>query len=402
MRITPILKIFMTLFSKDRNKFFGRTYLSSSILKLSQNPNGNLEFLDPVSIYYLTRLDKSSNILITLEIQILEVGEKYELYSNTTLGWIELSAFTENKGRVNLKKGSASLLLNQKNSGFENSQITIAYELKNCPELSRIKHLLPESILCGFDEPLPGIQGRHLPNSIGEIDQFLIEPSFRFFFGGIQILIPENIEKEVMKIAMKYKENKYEKTMEKTNLNDIIIHERRLVAVFHNGWNAINSRGYSNYSLLIDAGTKDMGFNKNNERLSYLMLEYSGIMEIDNVFPDEYGIFVFQLEYLITFSAPTRGKDSLKLVLGWLPYVFNQEHFQQGEVSIQEELMKGPGKNLNNERVADLASLNEEQQIILVGNLGVSDKIAQGNYYFFKKKQLKDKFIRRWRRWGNV
>lgn len=370
------MKIFLTFYSKERNKFFGRTYISSSILELTQNSNGNLEHLDPISLYYLTRLDKSSNILLALELQVLELGEKYELYSTTSLGWVEFSAFTEAKSRVNLKKGSANLLLNFK-TGYENTPITVAYELQSCPELMRVKNLLPESILCGFDEPLPGIQGRFLPNTIGPAANMVLEQSFRFFFSAIQVLIPESCEKEVLKIAQKYKENKYEKAGEKSAYNDLMMQERRLVVVFHNGWTAVNSRAYQNYVLLVEAGSKDMGFTKNNERIVYSVLEYSGIMEIDNVFPDEYGLFVFQVEYLVTFTT-SRGKENLKLVLGWLPFVFNEEQFQQGEISLQEELLKGPGKNLNNERVADLGSLNEEQQIIMMGNLGVSDKMAQG------------------------
>jgi len=387
VRITPCLKLFLTFYSKDRNKFFGRTYISSSILKLSPNASGNLEFLDPISIYYLTRLDKSSSILLALEVQILELGDKYELYSTTTIGWLEFSAFTEIKNRLNLKKGSANLLLNYKTSASENTPTTVAYELSVCPELMRIKNLLPESILCGFDEPLPGVQNRRLPNNIGPSSQFLLEPSFRFFFGGIQLLIPESVDQEVMRIVQKYRENKFEKTGNnktgdnKTVFNDLMISERRLVVAFHNGWTAINSRGYSNYCLLVDGGKKDMGFNKKDERLVYDILEYSGIMEIDNVFPDEYGIFVFQLEYLINFNTPTRGKDSLKLVIAWLPFVFNEEQFQNGEIALQEELLKGPGKNLNNERVSDFSCLNEEQQIILLGNLGASDKMGQGFIY---------------------
>lgn len=334
--------------------------------------------MEPITIYYLTRLDKTSNVTIALEIQILELGERQELFSSTSLGWVDFSAFTEAKTRVNLKKGSANILLNPKGSIVENIASTVAFELLPCPDLMKIRHLIPESTLCGFDEVLPGLQGRHLPNAVEPNIQVLLEPSYRFFFSGIQILIPQNTEKEIMRIAQKYKEKKYEKSGEGVGFNDLVVQERRLVVIFHNGWAAVNSRGYSNYCLLIEAGYKDMGVNKNNEQMVYNALEYSGIMEVDNVFPDEYGIFVFQLEYLVTFTSPMRGKESLKLVLGWLPFIFTEDHFQQGQVSIQEELMKGPGKNFNNERIAELNTLSDEMQIILLGNLGVSEKIAQG------------------------
>ena len=393
--MTPCLKVFLTLYSRERNKFFGRTYISSTILQLNQNPNGNLEFLNPLSVYYLTRLDKTSNIQLALELQILELGDKYELYSTTSLGWVEFSAFTEAKNRVNLRKGSANVMLNPRTAGPESTPITVAYELQSCPEVMRIKNLLPESILCGFDEPLPGVQGRFLPNIIGPPANLVLEPSFKFFFAGIQVLIPENCDKEVLKIAQKYRENKYEKTGEKSMYNDLMIHERRLVVVFHNGWTSVNSRGYQNYVLLEEAGTKDMGFNKNNERIVYNALEYGGIMVVDNVFPDDYGLFVFQVEYLITFTSG-KGKESLKLVLGWLPFVFNEDQFQQGEISLQEELLKGPGKNINNERIADLGSLNEEQQIILMGNLGVSEKMAQGELFVCIIKNKRKIYYRWW------
>ena len=370
----PCLKIFLTFYSKDRNKFFGRSYTSSSLLCLSANPNGTCEYLEPINIFYLTRLDKTSNILLSLELQILELGEKQELYYTQSIGWVEFSPFAEIKGRLNLKRGSASQLLHYKSNVAENTAIIVQYELIQSPELLRLKHLLPESVLYGFDEALPGIQGKKIQNN----GQILLEPNFRFFFAAIQLLVPEAAEKEIIKIATKFRENKYEKTDKAGFFNDILISERRLVVVFHNGWTAINSRGYSNYSLLVENGIKDMGINKNNERIVYNCLEYSGIMEIDNVFPDEFGIFVFQLEYLITFTAPSRGKDSLKLILGWLPFSLTEEYFKHGEISMQEELLKGPCKNLNNERVADLTSLTEEQQIILMGNLGMSEKMTQG------------------------
>lgn len=346
-------------------------------MQLSQNPNGNLEYLDPISIYYLTRLDKSSNVSLVLEIQILELGERQELFATNFLGWIEFSAFSEVKTRVNLKRGSANILLNPKSSIAENTATTVAIELVSCPDLLKIRHLLPESTLCGFDEIIPGLQGRRLPNTTEPAIQLMIEPSYRFFFSGIQILIPQATEKEILRIAQRFKEKKYEKQAENLTFNDLVIHERRLVVIFHNGWTAVNSRGVSNYSLLIEAGAKDMGLSKNNEPLIYTSLEYSGIMEVDNIFPDEYGLFIFQLEYLITFTTPTRNKDSLKLILGWLPYIFTEENFQQAQISIQEDLMRGPGKNFNNERIAELTTLNEDNQIILLGNLGVSEKIAQ-------------------------
>lgn len=67
---SPYIKLYMTFFSRTRNKFFGRTY-RSAIYKLSLNQNGFLEILSHIEVFYLTKLDKSSNTVLVIEVQLL-------------------------------------------------------------------------------------------------------------------------------------------------------------------------------------------------------------------------------------------------------------------------------------------------------------------------------------------
>lgn len=198
-------------------------------------------------------------------------------------------------------------------------------------------------MICGFDEPFPGIVGRYL-----RPDMLKLERTMRVFLTGVQIILPYTTEIEILKLAQRYAESKFDNLKEKTKLSDILIQERRLVVCFHNGWTAVNSRGFNNYMQLNEgvSETDQMGISDPERGLK--CLENNSVIEIDNVFLDEYALFAFQLEYVVAIANERLGKDMVKIIVGWMPLLISEELFQKQEFIIKEELLLGPCKNLIN------------------------------------------------------
>jgi len=69
------------------------------------------------------------------------------------------------------------------------------------------------------------------------------------------------------------------------NISDVYIGSRELAIIFHNGWTAVNSNRFKNF-VLLQGDPKTETFT------------YKGTQPLDNVFIDEYGVIVFQLELL--------------------------------------------------------------------------------------------------------
>ena len=48
---------------------------------------------------------------------------------------------------------------------------------------------------------------------------------------------------------------------------------------------------------------------------------------------------------------PSNKSDDIKLILGWSPIFLKPEAMQQGQVFISENLIGGPGNNINGKKV---------------------------------------------------
>ena len=71
---------------------------------------------------------------------------------------------------------------------------------------------------------------------------------------------------------------------ESKQTSDVYIDSRKLVIIFHNGWTAVNSTRFNNF-VFLQGDPKTETF------------QYPGTQALDNVFVDEYGVIVFQLEF---------------------------------------------------------------------------------------------------------
>ena len=370
---TPFLKIFATFFSKLRNKFFGRTYISQAY-RLRRKEDGGLELSDPLFFHYLTRLDKNSGVVVVMEAILIELGDRDEVLKTSSLGWVEIPGLAESKTRMNLKKGSPNSLMNPGSSSQENNTISLAYELVIDQELLRIKNMMPESLIMGGDEPVPGIGGRFLRGGSG----LKIDHTLRCYLSRIQITLPRRLEGEILRLGQKLSELRGGSLASK-NGNLGKIEERRFMAGFHNGWTLINSRGSSNV-LTLTEGEGNMWKEGGGMREELegprveednirgkLYLAHNGTVEIDNVVLDEFGMLVLQFEYILEVS-----REMVKEVVGWLVLPLGEDMVRMGEIEVAEEMMIGPAKNLNGEPVVDLG-LTENECVMINALLTITD-----------------------------
>lgn len=370
----PFLKIFATFFSKLRNKFFGRTYISQAY-RLRKKEEGSLELIDPLFFHYLTRLDRNSGVVVVMEVVLIELGDRDEVLKTSSLGWVEIPGQAESKARMNLKKGSPNSLMNPGSSAQENNTISLAYELVIDQELLRIKNMMPESLIMGGDEPIPGIAGRFLRGGSG----LKMDHTLRCYLSRIQITLPRRLEGEILRLGQKFAELRAGGVLASKNNNLGRIEERRFMAGFHNGWTLINSRGGSNVLTLAEGEGnmwKDGGemreelegtrMEEDNIR-GKLYLAHNGTLEIDNVVLDEFGVLVLQFEYILEVS-----REMVKEVVGWLVLPLGEDMVRMGEIEVAEEMMIGPAKNLNGEPVVDLG-LTENECVMINALLTISD-----------------------------
>ena len=56
----------------------------------------------------------------------------------------------------------------------------LVFDLKSGERMKEISHLLPDSVFCGSDDVLPGIEGRHLPNTLRD-DPVALAPTSKIF-----------------------------------------------------------------------------------------------------------------------------------------------------------------------------------------------------------------------------
>lgn len=74
-------------------------------------------------------------------------------------------------------------------------------------------------------------------------------------------------------------------------------------------------------------------------------LDYRGVMDVEGIFLDEYGLLVLELQYVVEVNVANAGSETLTLPVAWLPHFLNERNLS-GEVVLSEEMVKGPGKNL--------------------------------------------------------
>ena len=70
-------------------------------------------------------------------------------------------------------------------------------------------------------------------------------------------------------------------------LSDVFISERRLIVAYHNSWTAVNSRKWKNMVIL----------HRDTSNRTKPLYIFSGSLDCDGIFADEYATLILQVEY---------------------------------------------------------------------------------------------------------
>lgn len=131
-------------------------------------------------------------------------------------------------------------------------QTQLVYKIKEFLPLAKLQHLLPDSILIGESDVLPGVRGQngvYLPAGPEDVLPNM-EVSFSVYILNVRVKIPEFVETEIISQMQKFVlATSAPNVAEQATIRDrgqnirIIVKDRKLAVAYHNGWRPVNSRG---------------------------------------------------------------------------------------------------------------------------------------------------------------
>ena len=323
------LRYFINMFNSSTNHFFGNTYRSPLIPIAIDEQTGHIRFTEKNLLQSYVLCPDTENDQCILQIVFVENTKNDNIIiSQICEGWTiisikdfvtgDISAFPSQqipKRQSQLFKGSPRDLL------FKDTNKLVKYEGATCdyqgiqyPKLEGIKFLLPDYVVIGSKDQLPGLAMGILPQNDEEfqIEQDIKTVTFEdIYLKNIEIELDENIEKNIIEFATNYRA-KIKGTNER-QLKKVYIKERKLKCGVHNTWCFVNSNGLENTISLI----KEEGSN---------ILKYKGGLHIDHFFSSELSLcaFVLELNYIVTVPIEDNQKEEqLSLPIAYSVFVPN-------------------------------------------------------------------------------
>jgi hypothetical protein len=382
------LRFFLTFFNQKTSQFYGNTF-KSPMLKIKFNETGHYELIDkdPLYVYFLTNTNTNQNgntassssmsKLIhqcVVEVVFVETNKSDYILNQTCEGWgvidvSEDSGMDQKQGSTPVYLGTCRSLLNKNlNQGNKNMHqiggASIIYSCSIFKELEKIKFLLPNYVIVGPKDQLPGLLLTYLPKK-----PILNEPLKLFDFSDIylknvEIEVSPHLENRLIQYASMYRKQKYEIGEDLNNLNPVIVKERKLRCGIHNSWTFINSNGLENFVSL----SKKENF-----------LFYKGVQHIDNFFNSENCGLILELSYTLSLPGPKNQREELLVcIIGYSIIVL-------GGVDMDNNfrvanLITGPGVTVYGESLYD--------------PIDSDDKVIKVNYIVSKNKDNYDKTYR--------
>lgn len=381
------LRFFMTFFNNKTSQFYGNTF-KSPLLKIKFNETGHYELIDkdPLYVYFLTNTNSNNGNIMgsvpklihqcVVEVVFVETNKSDYILNQTCEGWgiidvSEDSGMDQKQGSTPVYLGTCRSLLNknlnQGNNVKNLHQIGGASILYSCSifkELEKIKFLLPNYVIVGSKDQIPGLLFNYLPKK-----PILNEPLKLFEFSDIylknvEIEVSPQLEIRLIQYASMYRKQKYEIGEDLNNLNPVIVKERKLRCGIHNSWTFINSSGLENFVSL----SKKENF-----------LFYKGVQHIDNFFNSENCGLILELSYTLSLPGPKNQREELLVcIIGYSIIVL-------GGVDMDNNfrvanLITGPGVTVYGESLYD--------------PIDSDDKVIKVNYIVSKNKDNYDKTYR--------
>ena len=340
------LRYFINIYNELNHQFYGNTY-RSPLFPIEIKKDNRIELLvkNPFFFYVLSQEPKYENLIV--QIILVEANQDDIILKEKCQGWAQLRLIKKNENQeskknekiiAELNKGTPRdlILSNSKKLNYMPNGI-IEYIPYKYPKLELIKFLFPLNIILAYNEPLPGLLQRYLPENPNLNETLKPVEFYTAFLKNIILEINPDLEEHIIEFGKKYRFNKY--NIEENELNKIAIKERRIKCGMHNTWKFINSNGLQNSITLT--------------KISKTTLQSNGVLMIDKFFSDHLSCsaVIMELEYVITI--PINGpqkEDNLNLILGYHIYV--PEKINEGNYSREKLLMfTGPGSTIYGEKM---------------------------------------------------
>ena len=340
------LRYFINIYNELNHQFYGNTY-RSPLFPVEVRKDNKIELLvkNPFFFYVLSQEPKYENLIV--QIILVEANQDDIILKEKCQGWAQLRLIKKNENQESKKneriiaeinKGTPRdlILSNSKKLNYMPNGI-IEYIPYKYPKLELIKFLFPLNIILAYNEPLPGLLQRYLPENPNLNETLKPVEFYTAFLKNIILEINPDLEEHIIEFGKKYRFNKY--NIEENELNKIAIKERRIKCGMHNTWKFINSNGLQNSITLT--------------KISKTTLQSNGVLMIDKFFSDHLSCsaVIMELEYVITISINGPQKeDNLNLILGYHIYV--PEKINEGNYSREKLLMfTGPGSTIYGEKM---------------------------------------------------
>ena len=221
------------------------------------------------------------------------------------------------------------------------------------PRLKLINYLMPNNVILGYNDPLPGLRDRKLPQFPNVNENIRTLAFATAYIKNVKIEINPALEDEIIQFGTEYRLKKY--NIEENQFNKVFIKERKIKCGIHNTWKFINSNGLQNSMTL----TKIL---KN-------CLESNGVLMVDRLFVDRLSCsaFIMELEYIVTIPiSGTQKEDNLSLILGY--HIYAPESINEGNLYKEKLLMiTGPGPTIYGDKM--WYPTNSENQEIIISYL---------------------------------
>ena len=344
------IRYFINIYNKHSNQLYGNTYRSPLFpIKIDKNNNIELSEKKPFRFYVLLQQPKYERLIV--QIILVETNDDNDENSDKVIlkekcqGWASLT-FPDDNENQNDEKGNK---ISEINRGTPRDLILSSYHLKypnanmiylpiKYPNLKSINFLLPTNIILAYNESLPGLLQRKLPEFSRYIEALNTVNFITAYVKNIVIEINPELEENILEFGKEYREKKY-KVDENEYNNKIYIKERRIKCGMHNTWKFINSNGIQNSITLT--------------KISKSKLQSSGLLMVDNFFSDPLSCaaIILELEYTLTVQInDSQKEDNLNLTLGYHIYV--PEKINERNYSKDKLLMfTGPGSTIYGEKM---------------------------------------------------
>lgn len=210
------LRFFITFFNQKTSEFFGNTF-KSPLLKIKFTDSGHYELAesDPLYVYFLSNLkNEGKNIAFCIiEVIFVETTEDERILSQTCEGWGLLEVEETNSGQKGLPTSvfmgtPRNLLHKALKSNPAINGASIIYSCNGYKELEKIRFLLPNFVILGSQDSLPGLLLRFLPPKPIYNEPLKLVEFSDIFIKNVEIEIHDNLEQRLINSANLYRRQK--------------------------------------------------------------------------------------------------------------------------------------------------------------------------------------------------